>query len=67
MDASARVVSSSQRPLYQQDKQQTQEMNIRAVSGARTRDSSNIAAADLRITPHGYRDRLIFLLPHIDC
>ena len=37
---------------------QTQETNIHALSGFRTRDPSNRAAADLRFRPHGHRDRL---------
>jgi len=38
--------------------QQTQETNIHAFSGIRTRNPSNREAADLCLTPHGYRDRL---------
>jgi hypothetical protein len=37
--------------------QQTQETNFHALSGIRTRDPSNRAAADVRCIPHGYRDR----------
>jgi hypothetical protein len=37
---------------------QTQETNIHAFSGIRTRDSSNQAVADLRIRPPGHRDQL---------
>jgi hypothetical protein len=35
--------------------QQTQEKNIQAFSGIRTRNPSNQAAADLRLRPHGHR------------
>jgi hypothetical protein len=38
---------------------ETQETNIHALSGIRTRDPSNQAAADLRINPRGYRGRLL--------
>ena len=44
------VISSSQKPL---PTQQTQETSIYALSGIRTRDPSNRAAADLRLRPHG--------------
>jgi hypothetical protein len=37
---------------------ETQETNIHAISGIRTRDPSNQAAADLRLRPRGYRGRL---------
>jgi hypothetical protein len=38
---------------------ETQETNIHALSGIRTRDPSNEAAADLRLRRRGYRRRLI--------
>jgi hypothetical protein len=34
-----------------------QQTDIHALSGIRTRDPSNQAAADLRLRPRGYRDR----------
>ena len=37
----------------------TQEMNINALSGIRTRDPRNRVVADLRLRPHGHRDRHI--------
>jgi hypothetical protein len=37
--------------------QQTKENNNHALSGVRTRDLSNLAAADLRLRPHGHRDQ----------
>jgi hypothetical protein len=37
---------------------ETQETNIHALSGIRTRHPSNQAAADLRLRPRGYRGRL---------
>jgi hypothetical protein len=36
---------------------ETQETNINALRGIRTRDPSNQAAADLRLRPRGYRGR----------
>jgi hypothetical protein len=36
---------------------ETQQTNIHAFSGIRTRDPSNQAAADLRLRPRGYRGR----------
>jgi hypothetical protein len=39
---------------------ETQETNIRALSGIRARDPSNQAAADLRLRPRGYRGRLLY-------
>jgi hypothetical protein len=36
---------------------ETQETNIHALSGIRTSDPSNQAAADLRLRPRGYCDR----------
>ena len=41
---------------YLHDTQQTQETNIHALSGTRTRDPSNQAAADTDLRPHGQRD-----------
>ena len=46
---------------YLHNTQQTQENNIHALRGIRTRDLSNVAAADLRLRPHGHRDR-----PHLN-
>jgi hypothetical protein len=40
---------------------ETQETNVNALSGIQTRDPSNQAAVDLRLSPHGYRGRLCFL------
>jgi len=40
---------------------QTQEMNIHAVGGFRTRVPSNQADADLRIKRHRYWDRIALL------
>jgi hypothetical protein len=41
---------------YLYNTQQTQETNIHALSGIRTRDPSNQAAADTRLRPRGQRD-----------
>jgi hypothetical protein len=43
---------------YLHNAQQTQETNIHAFSGIRTRDTSNRAAADLSVRTHGHRNRL---------
>jgi hypothetical protein len=40
---------------------ETQETNIHALTGIRTRDPSNQAAADLRLRPRGYRGRHIYI------
>ena len=45
------------RGRYLHNTQQIQGTNIHALSGIRTRDISNQAAADLRLRPHGHRDR----------
>jgi hypothetical protein len=45
--------------------QQTKEVNILALSGTRTRDPSNQAAADLHIRPHDSRDWLINIITSI--
>ena len=56
-DSSGRVISSSQRPLPDKT-QQSQQTNIHAPGGIRTHDRSRRAAADLRLRPRGYWDRL---------
>jgi hypothetical protein len=43
---------------------ETQETNIHALSGIRTRDPSNQAAADLRLRPRGYRGRHIYIFTY---
>ena len=56
-DSSGRVISSSQRPpLY--NTQHSQQTNIHALGGIRTHDLSRRAAAELRLRPHGYWNRL---------
>ena len=45
--------------------QQTQETNIHALSGIRTCDPSNRAAADLCLRPWGHRDRLLHNLSNM--
>ena len=42
--------------------QQTQETNIHALNGIRTRNTRNQAAADLRVWTHGHRDWLMVKL-----
>jgi len=37
-------------------------MKIPTLSGIRTRDPTNEEAADLRLRPHGHRDRTLILL-----
>jgi hypothetical protein len=46
--------SARRRDRYLNNKQQTQEMNIHAVSGIQTRDAKNQAAADPRLRSHGH-------------
>ena len=48
--------SARRRLHYLHSTQQTQETNMHALSGIRTRDLRNQADADLHITPHGHRD-----------
>jgi len=55
-DSSARVISPLQRPLPTKHTTSTRK-NIHALSGIRTRVVTNQAAADLRLRPHGHRDR----------
>jgi hypothetical protein len=43
------------RGRYLYNTQQTQETNIHAFNGVRTRDTSNQEAADLRLITHGHR------------
>jgi len=50
------------RGRYLHNTQQTQETNIHALSGTRTRDLSNQADSDLQLQQHGHRDRLRYLL-----
>jgi len=54
-DSSEWVISSSQRPLPEQ---QTQPTNIQAHSEILTRDLTNQAATDLNIRPHDRRNQL---------
>jgi hypothetical protein len=46
---------------YLHNTQQTQETNIRVLSGIRTRDPSTRAAADLCFRPHDHRSRQMWL------
>ena len=59
-DSSGWVISSSQRPLPDKT-QHSQQTNIHAPGGIRTHDLSWRAAADLRLRPRGYWDRLQWL------
>jgi hypothetical protein len=45
---------------------ETQETNIHVLSGIRTRDFRNQAAADLRLRPHGHRNRLMAYMLYIN-
>jgi hypothetical protein len=58
-DSSTRVISSSKRPL---PAQQTQQTNIHALGGIRTRVPRNPADADLCLRKYGHRDRLTVLI-----
>ena len=55
-DSSGRVISSSQRPLFD-NTQHSQQTNIHAPSGIRTNDLSRRVAAELRLRPLGHWDR----------
>ena len=55
-DSSARVIGPSQRPLTE-NKQHSQETNIHAPGGIRTRNSNKRASADPRLRPRGHWDR----------
>jgi hypothetical protein len=55
-DSSARMISSSQRPLPD-NTQQAQQTEIHAPGGIRTRNPSKRAAADLRLRLRGHWDR----------
>ena len=54
-DSSGRVSCPSQRAIPNKT-QQTQETDIHATGGIRTRNSSNQAAVSPRLSPRGYRD-----------
>jgi len=47
--------SSRRRGRYPHKTQRTQKTNFHALSAFRTRDPTSLAAADLRLRPHGYR------------
>ena len=59
-DSSARVISSSQRPLPD-NTQHSQQTDIHASGGIRTQDLSRRAAADPRLRQCGHWDRLSYL------
>lgn len=46
---------------YQYNTQPSQDTNIQALIGIRTRDSKNRGARDLRVKPHGHCNRLIIV------
>jgi hypothetical protein len=50
--------SALRRERYIHTTQQIEQTNIHAPSRIRTRDPSNQVASDLRLRPHGHRDRL---------
>ena len=54
------MISSSQRPLPD-NTQHSQQTNIQALGGIRTHNPSKRAAADPRLRPRGYWDRLFTL------
>ena len=58
------MISSSQRPLPG-NTQHSQQTNIHASSGIRTRDLSRRAAADLHLRPCGHWDRHIYIYIYI--
>jgi len=57
-DFSGRVINSSQRPLPD-NTQHSQQTNVHAPGGFRTHDLSRRAAADLRLRPRDYWERLL--------
>ena len=50
----------SRRPLVHKT-QQTQQTNIHALSGIRAHNPSSLAAADVRLRPHGHRHHHVFI------
>jgi hypothetical protein len=57
------MVGSSRRQLStEHNTQQTQDTNIHALSGFRTRDLSCETAADIRLRPHGHLNRPLVAL-----
>jgi hypothetical protein len=52
--------------IYLYKSQLTQETNIHALSGIRTRDPSNHAASDLCLSTHGHRNRLDSVLSTVN-
>jgi hypothetical protein len=55
------VIGSSQRPLPN-NTQHSQQTNIHALGGNRTRNPNKPAAADLRLRPLGHWDRPIIII-----
>jgi hypothetical protein len=51
--------SAHRRGFYLYNKQHSQETNLHAPGGLRTRNPSNLTATDVRLTPLGHRNRLI--------
>ena len=58
-DFSGRVINSSHRPLPE-NTQQSQQKNIHEHDGIRTHNLGRGVAADIRLRPRGYWDRLSF-------
>jgi hypothetical protein len=54
------------RGRYLHNTQQTQETNIHGLIGIRTHNTSNRAVVDLRLRPHGHRDRYMLQLYEIN-
>jgi hypothetical protein len=55
------------RARYLNNWQRTQDTNTHALSGIRTLDPSNPAAADLRLRPHGRRNLLFLAMTWVIC
>jgi hypothetical protein len=51
------TVKAGRRGHYLHNTLQTQEMNIHGLSGIRIRGTSGRTAGDVRLKPHGHRDR----------
>jgi len=58
-DSSGRGISPTQRPVLD-NTQHSQQTDIHASGGIRTRNPSKVAVADPRPTPRGHQDRQIF-------
>ena len=63
-DPSERVISTSQGLQHKQLTTNTRDENIHTLSGIRTREHRIQEAADLRLCPHGHRNRHFKVISH---